>query len=67
MTDDFSLIRRIDPTPAAVAPDHPGGSHVTENPTRTASSCRFCGSGLHHTFVDLGMSPLSQALPRRPS
>ncbi|KAM3114384.1 methyltransferase domain-containing protein [Phormidesmis sp. 146-33] len=25
-----------------------------------SSSCRFCGSPLHHTFVDLGMSPLCQ-------
>ena len=24
-------------------------------------SCRFCGSGLHHTFVDLGMSPLCES------
>ena len=23
-------------------------------------SCRFCGSSLDHTFVDLGMSPLCQ-------
>jgi hypothetical protein len=34
---------------------------MTENPTRTASSCRFCGSALHHTFVDLGMSPPCEA------
>lgn len=26
--------------------------------------CRFCGSPLRHTFVDLGMSPLSNALLR---
>ncbi|MBD1859572.1 MULTISPECIES: class I SAM-dependent methyltransferase [Leptolyngbya] len=26
----------------------------------SSSSCRFCGSPLHHTFVDLGMSPLCQ-------
>ena len=25
-----------------------------------AAACRFCGAGLHHTFVDLGMSPLCQ-------
>ena len=25
-----------------------------------SSRCRFCGSGLRHTFVDLGMSPLCQ-------
>jgi hypothetical protein len=34
---------------------------MTENPARTASSCRFCGSALHHTFVDLGMSPPCEA------
>lgn len=26
----------------------------------SSSSCRFCSSPLHHTFVDLGMSPLCQ-------
>jgi SAM-dependent methyltransferase len=25
------------------------------------SLCRFCGSALHHTFVDLGMSPLCES------
>ena len=25
-----------------------------------SAGCRFCGSALHHTFVDLGMSPLCQ-------
>ncbi len=30
-------------------------THVTE-PT-----CRFCGAALHHTFVDLGMSPLCES------
>jgi len=34
---------------------------MTENPARTASSCRFCGGALHHTFVDLGMSPPCEA------
>lgn len=28
------------------------------------SACRFCGSHLQHTFVDLGMSPLSNAYLR---
>lgn len=28
--------------------------------TRT---CRFCGAGLHRTFVDLGMSPLCETYP----
>jgi SAM-dependent methyltransferase len=26
-----------------------------------ASSCRLCGAGLEHTFVDLGMSPLCES------
>src|ERR1700760_3253439 len=25
------------------------------------SGCRFCGGGLRHTFVDLGMSPLCES------
>jgi hypothetical protein len=28
---------------------------------RNATGCRFCGHVLSHTFVDLGMSPLSQS------
>jgi SAM-dependent methyltransferase len=31
--------------------------HVATKP------CRFCGSGLHQTFVDLGMSPLCETYP----
>lgn len=27
------------------------------------NSCRFCGAGLHRTFVDLGMSPLCETYP----
>jgi SAM-dependent methyltransferase len=30
--------------------------------TRTRQ-CRFCGSGLHRTFVDLGLSPLCETYP----
>ncbi|HEY9488560.1 MAG TPA: class I SAM-dependent methyltransferase [Chryseosolibacter sp.] len=30
------------------------------NHSRIESHCRFCGSPLSHTFVDLGMSPLCQ-------
>jgi SAM-dependent methyltransferase len=31
---------------------------------RTATKpCRFCGTGLHRTFVDLGMSPLCETYP----
>jgi SAM-dependent methyltransferase len=29
--------------------------------TDAAPSCRFCGAGLRHTFVDLGMSPLCES------
>ena len=28
-----------------------------------ARPCRFCGAALHHTFVDLGMSPLCETYP----
>jgi SAM-dependent methyltransferase len=28
--------------------------------TSAAATCRFCGAGLKHTFVDLGMSPLCE-------
>jgi SAM-dependent methyltransferase len=28
-----------------------------------AKSCRFCGNGLHRTFVDLGLSPLCETYP----
>src|SRR5262249_2157291 len=27
------------------------------------ASCRFCGTPLHRTFVDLGMSPLCETYP----
>ena len=29
----------------------------------TTGTCRFCGAGLHRTFVDLGMSPLCETYP----
>ena len=29
----------------------------------TAKTCRFCGTGLHRTFVDLGLSPLCETYP----
>ncbi len=29
--------------------------------TRASGCCRFCGSSLKHTFVDLGMSPLCES------
>ena len=30
-------------------------------PARERPSCRFCGTALTHTFVDLGMSPLCES------
>src|SRR5215510_8027338 len=32
-----------------------------QNRRAQQTSCRFCGSGLQHTFVDLGMSPLCES------
>lgn len=35
---------------------------TTQDDTRPATACcRFCGTGLHQTFVDLGMSPLCES------
>jgi SAM-dependent methyltransferase len=31
----------------------------------TMAGCRFCGASLHHTFVDLGMSPLCESFLTR--
>jgi 2-polyprenyl-3-methyl-5-hydroxy-6-metoxy-1,4-benzoquinol methylase len=31
------------------------------SPELTQSVCRFCGTALRHTFVDLGMSPLAES------
>ena len=31
----------------------------------THTACRFCGTTLHHTFVDLGMSPLCESYVTR--
>ncbi|MBK6718015.1 MAG: class I SAM-dependent methyltransferase [Burkholderiales bacterium] len=33
---------------------------MTTSPGTTGPSCRFCGTPLRHTFVDLGLSPLCQ-------
>jgi 2-polyprenyl-3-methyl-5-hydroxy-6-metoxy-1,4-benzoquinol methylase len=33
---------------------------MTDNSTKRTKTCRFCGSALEVTFVDLGMSPLCQ-------
>jgi SAM-dependent methyltransferase len=30
----------------------------------SAPKCRFCGEGLRHTFVDLGLSPLCETYPK---
>ncbi len=35
--------------------------HMTKNPERKRGQCRFCGSSLTQTFVDLGMSPLCES------
>ena len=46
------------------------GSAVSLNETTTPaqqtrhSSCRFCGTQLHHVFLDLGLSPLANAYLR---
>ena len=32
-----------------------------------AKLCRLCGSGLQHTFVDLGVSPLARAIFPKPT
>ena len=39
-----------------------GNNHVAHEKSATVgrASCRFCGTMLRHTFVDLGMSPLCQ-------
>jgi len=36
---------------------------VTKEPTTVAKTCRFCGTGLRRTFVDLGLSPLCETYP----
>src|ERR1700722_10749407 len=35
--------------------------HVSDFPVMNPLNCRFCDAPLHHTFVDLGMSPLSNS------
>ena len=37
---------------------------VADEPPRPGAHCRFCGAGLEHTFVDLGMSPLCESILR---
>jgi SAM-dependent methyltransferase len=34
---------------------------MSASPKTTSPGCRFCGSPLRHTFVDLGMSPLCES------
>jgi len=36
-------------------------TQVMEKTAQKAPPCRFCGTPLHHTFVDLGMSPLCES------
>ena len=52
----------------AVTPTTPQGKDPAartmtyiERPAVQAPTCRFCASPLHHTFVDLGMSPLCES------
>ena len=35
---------------------------VQPNTSANLAACRFCGAGLRHTFVDLGMSPPCEAI-----
>lgn len=35
--------------------------NLTNHLIQTGARCRFCGSGLEHTFIDLGMSPLCES------
>src|SRR5437899_10892089 len=35
------------------------------NTLRNPGTCRFCGAGLRHTFVDLGMSPPCETILER--
>lgn len=34
---------------------------TSDNTQKHSSNCRFCGTSLKHTFVDLGMSPLCES------
>jgi SAM-dependent methyltransferase len=36
---------------------------VSEDPAAGPATCRFCGTPLHETFVDLGLSPLCETYP----
>jgi C-methyltransferase C-terminal domain/Putative zinc binding domain/Methyltransferase domain len=39
--------------------------NVHPNTSANSVTCRFCGAGLRHTFVDLGMSPLCETILER--
>ena len=39
----------------------PKTSQAKINAAGNLPRCRFCGTGLYHTFVDLGMSPLCES------
>ncbi len=41
-------------------PTRPDASQDRDDPT---ARCRFCGTPLQHTFVDLGLSPLCETFP----
>jgi len=36
-------------------------TQILKEEIESVSACRFCGAGLEHTFVDLGMSPLCES------
>ena len=38
---------------------------IQQRPDATEAGCRFCGTPLKHTFVDLGMSPLCESYVTR--
>ena len=43
----------------------PNQLSVQPNNSANLATCRFCGAGLRHTFVDLGMSPPCEAILER--
>jgi C-methyltransferase C-terminal domain/Putative zinc binding domain/Methyltransferase domain len=45
-------------------PFEPEVTHENRSGQNLPRRCRFCGASLHHTFVDLGMSPLCESYLR---
>jgi hypothetical protein len=46
---------------AAAVKSHAAGAGESRDAAKKNNPCRFCGSELKHTFVDLGMSPLCES------